>query len=225
MQGRHTQFGGSRGHSLAFGLVVCAAACALFAGLLVYLRDLERRAVAATAVHDQLTPTGQLRPAAEILQAVREMQLVTVEINTRVTATVEHESWRGDVVASVEAPVRLLYGSNLAQLRPEAIAYSPMTRSYAVRIPPPRRIATEVCGDDESIAVQVGWLRLRSRAGEYHLGLARRGLYERARELTLTPDDAAMVRESTRRQVEALVRRIVGRDAAVTVAFEDGGTP
>lgn len=208
--------------AFAFGLAMVILAAGVFFAVAATMRVLEREAIRATLVHDQLTPSGQIRPTAEVAEAVRQMKLVTVEINSRVTATIANESWRGDVSARVAAPVRLLYGADLSRLEETSIAYSPVTRSYALRVPAPQRIATEVCATDEEIDVQVGWLRLRSRAGEYYLGLARRSLYERARELVLSPEDAAMVREATKRQIEAMVRRIVGRDAGVVVHFDDG---
>ena len=49
---------------------------------------------------------------------------------------------------------------------------------------------------------------------------ARRELYERAREITLSPEDAQRVREMTLEQVEAIVQRIVGEKAAVQVAYQ-----
>jgi hypothetical protein len=146
------------------------------------------------------------------------MKLVTVEVNTHVESTAEDANWRGDVNARVEAPVRLLYGSDLSKLETGGLSFSPATGAYLVRIPVPERIATEVCTEDDPV-VQVGWMRLRSRAGEYYLGLARRDLYQRACELALSPEDAAMVRRTTREQVEALVKKIVGPRAPVTVTF------
>lgn len=207
-----------------FTLVLVLMAALLFCGLAVLLRSMESRAVAGAALDDQLA-AGKIRPLADVIEAVRQAKLVTVEIDTRVIAETADSSWRGDVSARVEAPVRLLYGTDLSRLDVDSLAFSPVSRAYLVRIPPPERIATEVCGSDEDFDVQVGWLRLRSRAGEYHLGLARRHLYERAREMTLSPADAQRVREITREQVEAIVRRIVGERAAVQVMYQQEWGP
>ena len=95
--------------------------------------------------------------------------------------------------------------------------------AYLVRIPPPERIATEVYSSDEDIKVQLGWMRFRSLSGEYHLGLARRDLHDRAVEVTLSPEDAAMVRRTTLEQVASLVRSVVGERVAVQVVFDEGG--
>jgi hypothetical protein len=202
------------------GLIVAAAV--VFLGAAAYMRSLERRALAAPAIRDQLTAAGTPRPVAEVSQALRQTKLVTVEVDTKVASHTGGESWRGDVSARVEAPVRLYYGTDLSKLEPEHLSLSPVGGGYLVRIPVPERIATEVCGDAESVEVEVGWMRLRSRAGEYFLGLARRDLTRRARELTLTPADARMVRRATREQAEALVKKIVGPNTPVTVAFQDG---
>jgi hypothetical protein len=207
----------------AFGLGLVTAAVGVFLALAGYMHHLEQRVLRAPGVTDQLTPAGHVRPAAEVLLAIQQMQLVTVEINTRVSARVEHESWRGNVAARIEAPARLLYGVDLSDLQADAVAFSPTARSYAIRLPPPRRIATEICTHDESVEVQVGWMRLRTRAGEYYLGQARRGLYQQALELTLAPEEVAMVRKATLHQVEAMVRRMLGHDAGVTATFTDGG--
>jgi hypothetical protein len=182
------------------------------------MRSLESAAVRGEGIRDQLTSAGRPRPLAEVASAVREMKLVTVEVNTSVESSAEDASWRGDVNARVCAPVRLLYGTDLSKLEIGSLALSPATGAYLVRIPVPERIATEVCTEQDP-EVQVGWMRLRSRAGEYYLGLARRDLYQRACELALSPEDAAMVRRTTREQVEAMVRKIVGAKTPVTVTF------
>jgi hypothetical protein len=150
------------------------------------------------------------------------MKMVAVEIDTSATATREHESWRGDVSARVTVPVRLLFGTDLSRLRIDSVAVSPVAGSYIVRVPRPERLATEVDGSQETVDVRVGWLRLRSMSGEYWLGQARVGLYEEARRLLLSPEDAAAVREVTRDQVASLVRKVTG-SAPLTVLFEDEG--
>jgi hypothetical protein len=214
--------GERQGRRYAFGGVVLLLALGVFGGVWLSLRAMERQALGAALVQDQLTPAGMVRPIAQVTEAVRSMKLVTVEIETRVTATIEHESWRGDVAARVEAPAKLMYGADLSRLKASSVAFSPVARAYIVRIPPPVRVATEVCAEDEAIDVQVGWMRLRSRAGEFYLGLARRSLNERARELALSREQQQMVRDATKQQVEALVRKIVEPGARVSIVFEDG---
>jgi hypothetical protein len=207
-----------------FLIVLGCMALLLFAGLAAFMQRLERRAVAGGIVDDQLTAAGSPRPLAEVASILRRAKLVTTEINTRVSSVVSDQSWRGDVAATVEAPVRLLYGCDLSRMDVSAVAFSPLTEAYLVRIPAPERIATEV-RTEEGLDVDVGWMRLRSRAGEYYLGLARRSLYERARELTLSPEDAQTVRENTLEQVRAVLGRVLGDGARVQVMFVDGGGP
>lgn len=198
-------------------------AAALFAGLAAYMRSLERGVVRDARINDAIGPGGKLRPIAEVAQAIRSMKLVTVEVATKVTSESSSDSWRGAVNAKVEAPVRLLYGTDLSRLKASGVAFSALEGVLLVRIPTPERIATEVCTDSEQVDVTVGWMRFRSRAGEYFLGLARHDLSERAREMTLAPQDAEFVRKTTREQVESLVKKIVGDKTRVIVQFDDSG--
>ncbi len=203
-------------------LTLGAVALAVFGSLALYMRAMERGVVARARVSEQLTPAGKVRPLAEVTRAIQELKLVTVEVDSKVTAETGHDSWRGDVAAKVEAPVKLLYGADLSKMRVGALTFSPVSGGLLIRIPRPERIAAEVCGDSENIDVTLGWLRLRSRAGEYYVGLARHDLYQRARELTLSEQDAAFVRKATREQTETLVKQIVGARTPVSVVYEDG---
>lgn len=200
---------------------IALGALTVFALVYAGVRSAERAAVDDRAIRAQLDEHGALRPAAEVASAIRAMRLVTVEIETTATSRREHESWRGDVSASVRAPVRLHFGTDLSRMRVDAVSLSPITGTYVVRVPPPERIAAEVDAGAEAADVRVGWGRLRTRAGEYWLGQARRGLSAEARRLSLAPADAARVRDMTRQQVASLVGRIVGPRSSVTVVFED----
>lgn len=205
--------------SWRFRLGLAGAAAAVFLGLMAYMRAVEGRIVAGAAVSDQMD-AGRLRPAAEVATLGAALKLVSVEVETRATAERMNESWRGDVRATVEAPTRLLFGTDLSGMTSDAVALSPLSRSYLMRVPPPSRIATEVDGGQEETSVEVGWGRTRSIAGEYWLGQARKGLYDEARRLSLSPEDAIRVREMTREQVGLLLRKIVG-GAPVRVVFTD----
>lgn len=212
-------------HRLKFPICVVALATLVFAGLYGLMRGMEARAIHNPSIRDQLLASGQARPVADVARTIARMALVTAEVHTSVRAETSNDSWRGTAVASVEAPVILHYGVDVSQFDVANVGFSPATSSYLIRIPPPRRISTEVCGDDESTDVRVGWARLRTRAGEYYLGQARKNLYTRAREITLSQADAIKVRETTRTQVEEAVRLIVGRDSPVTVIFDDSIRP
>jgi hypothetical protein len=121
----------------------------------------------------------------------------------------------------VQATARLAYGTDLSKLEPDDVTFDQLLRSCVVRVPPPRRIATEVFAERERAEVKVGWARFRALSGEYHLGLARRDLHQEARELALSARDAAIVREETRRQVAKLVRTLVSGAVFVRVTFDD----
>lgn len=170
------------------------------------------------------------RPLVDVATAVKAMKLVTVEIETEVTAAMQDESWRGDISAKVTAPARLSYGTDLSRIDVQAVGFSPVTRSYVLRIPRPIRIATEVWSDRERLEVSTGWLRLRSRAGEFYLGLARKNLAERARAMELREEDAEKVARVTLEQVESLAKKFIGDDAKVIVEYAEprsaaGGVP
>jgi len=198
---------------------IAFAAAVVFGGLSWFMLQQEREALRASAVDDAMTPAGTLRPEALVSRAVRASRLVTIVFDTTVTAQSVSASWRGDAVATVRAPVRLMFGTDLSALDEGAVRLDPFGRAMVVSVPRPTRIATEVLGEGERSEVSVGWLRLRSIAGEYQLGLARKGLYEAARTMTLRREDAQLVEEATRDQVVALVKAVAGERTAVEVRF------
>lgn len=201
------------------GMIVLALL--IFAGLALFMRAQEQDALRASELDDRLTPAGTLRPEAMVSRAVRASRLVTIVLETTVNAQSASASWRGDAVASVRAPVRLLFGTDLSNLSETAVRTDPFGGAMVITIPRPTRIATEVLGEGERSEVSVGWLRLRSLAGEYQLGLARKGLYEAARAMRLRDADARMVEDATREQVIALVKAVAGERTAVEVRFID----
>jgi len=209
-----------------FGLLLIAGA--VFGAAFVLMRREEQRALDTLRTLD-LNRQSQ-RPVAEVASALRSLRLVTVEIDTSVSVEKSDFSWRGDVSAKVTVPVRLSFGTDLSAMSVTSIAHSALLGAgplggpaggYIVRVPRPTRIATEVFSEKEKAEVQAGGLRLRSRAGEYYLGLARRDAGPAARELVLLPQDAARVEQVTREQVEALVRTITGDATPVQVVFEE----
>src|SRR4051812_2070604 len=204
------------------GLFVSVLAICVMVALAAYLHQVQETILSqarAQAILDASKPT---RPLAEVTQAVRSMKLITVEIDTKVKVERGDVSWRGDVVASVESPVRLSYGTDLSTMDVDAVTFSSLMGghgSYIVKVPRPTRIATELFNQDDSAAVRTGWLRLRSRAGEYYLSQARKDLPGEARDLVLLPEDAAKVEAVTKQQVAAMVKSIVGQDADIVVVF------
>lgn len=176
---------------------------------------------------------GAVPPSPEELaRLIRAMKLVTVEIQTTVRSEVSDSSWRGDVAATVAAPARLLYGCDLSTLgadedtagRGAWLRPNLLSGGYTVRVPRPRRIASEVYGELERTNVSVGWGRFRDLAGEQQLGLARAALQQQARKMPLTPEQREEMERTTREQLGALVRGFAGavgggRDVAVAVEF------
>ncbi|CAG0953221.1 hypothetical protein PHYC_00314 [Phycisphaerales bacterium] len=195
------------------------ACLGVFGGLALWLRAQERAFLDRAAAQAAAEPPP--RPLADVTSALRTMKLVTVEIDTTVSLQRGDSSWRGDVAAKIEVPVRLAYGTDLSKLKGEAVGFSPLLAGgYVIRVPRPERVSTEVFSEQEKSEVAVGWMRLRSRAGEYYLGQARKDAASAARDLTLRPEDAKRVESVTREQVRALVKSIVGEKTPVRVVFE-----
>jgi len=201
-------------------------ALSVFGGLAAWMSSQQSEYLAAAQAAAHLNDSAPPRPIAEVAQAIAAMKLVTVEIDTKVKIQRGDESWRGDVLASIEYPVRLSYGVDLSRMDVSAAAWSPLTREYVVRIPRPMRIATQIAPELAPPEVRTGWLRLRSRAGEYYVSQARKDAPRVAADLELLPDDALRVQTTSLEQVERLVRTIVGKTAGVKVRFiEDAGEP
>lgn len=202
-----------------FGAILITGAAFLFGALAAYQKTLEARAVGVAA--DLVRESRLDAPdVATVTRAVRDLKLVTVTIDTTVKVTRRDDNWRGGAEATVEAPVRLHYGTDLSKLDVRHIVVNPLTGICIIRVPPPERIATEVFTEKERNDVLIGWGRFRSRAGEYQLGLARTQLNEQARQMTLSPTDQLKVVESTREQVQVLVERVLGPGRQVLVRAE-----
>jgi hypothetical protein len=194
----------------------------IFSGLAYYMHAQQQQILSTSRVDSQLDENGKLRPLAEVIETTRALKLVTLIVNSKVRTKVRDERWRGSAQAEVEAPVRYVYGVDLAGLDPGAIRMGNILGLYEITIPRPTRIATEVDGSRpvEEI-VEVTGTRFRSQAGEYYLGLARKEIYDQARKNNLPPETMEKINDETREQVEALVRRFVGPSAEVRVKYKD----
>lgn len=208
------------------GWVALLVGAAIFAGLALVLRNQQGEVVAtASQAAAQLDDQGKLRPIAAVLETTRALKLVTVTVESQITAKVRDERWRGTAAASVQAPVRYVYGVDLSGLDHEAIRLGAILGMYEITIPRPMRIATEVDGSRPvEEVVEVSGTRLRSVAGEFYLGLARKEIYEQARKSSLPKEQLDRIEQMTREQVEDLVRRFVGPAAEVRVRYQSGAT-
>jgi hypothetical protein len=149
------------------------------------------------------------------------MQLVTVTLDSQVRVTARDESWRGNIDASIDVPVRLYFGTDFTNATIESVRLGPVVNAVIVRVPAPQRIATETFPEMERASVDTGWLRFRAIGGEQALGLARRSLGEEARRMVLRAEDQELVRDQTRERVIELVKAIAGEHATVRVDFDD----
>jgi hypothetical protein len=212
-------------------LGVVVAALATGAGGVMWGVQQRQIANALTDVSDaqrKFAPAApQVTPAA-VARVASSLKLITVEIDAIVRSDALGESWRGDVEASVDAPVRYYYGTDLSALvelpslaepRGVGVRRDPLSGTLIVSLPTPARLATEVFGERRRTSVEVGWGRTRSRAGEYYLGMAQASLSQRAREATLSPGDAREVERLTIQQVERVLRALFGDDAPVRVVL------
>lgn len=173
----------------------------------------------------ELVPAAPAQPPATIRVArhLASMQLVTSTIDAVVSVERIDESWRGNVSATVQVPVRYRFATDLSRLDSSHVRLYDDTALCLVDIPPPSRLSVEV-GDPSAEDVHVGWLRTRSRAGEFYLAMARKDAAAAARARELTADEDARIRDDTRAQVASLVRSIMGDNTKVLVRFEDQPT-
>lgn len=206
---------------VAYGLPSLLIGGAVFAGLAFVMRSQQGELLSTATIASQFDEEGKLRPLAEVVETTRALKLVTVTVDSRVRTKVADERWRGTASAVVEAPVRYVYGVDLSGLNPDAFRLGKILGIYEITIPQPTRIAAEVDGSNpvEEI-VEVTGARLRSRAGEYYLGLARKAIYDEARKSALPRETMDDISTKTREQVENLVRRFVGPSADVRVRYK-----
>jgi hypothetical protein len=182
--------------------------------------EAERAVEAAAAARAERLGLPQL---AQIRRALEAMQLLTVVLETQVSSTSKDESWRGDVTATVRSRARLLYGVDLSTATVERESMGPLEK-LILTVPPPRRMASELvdtpAGDPAATPeVALGWLRFRTRAGEYQVGEARRMLPAAVAAMTLSPRDAEMVRDQSADRLKQMVRLFVGPEVFVEVRF------
>lgn len=202
-----------KGRAMWFGLFAAVAA----AGALALKSQQEREA--ALALQEFEGSDGGVQ--ASVVRHLRTCDLVTSRIDTTVRAQISDDNWFGTVVATVEAPARLSYGVDLSKLESSKVVFSPIGGVYSIKVPAPRRIATEVFTGKETTDVALAGLRFRALAGEEKLGLARARLHEQALRVRISGPELDRVREGARAEIEGLVKRIAGENAAVRVAFED----
>lgn len=200
-------------------------AAGVIAALAASLHAQQQRALRAAPLAAQFDPDGRLRPLADICDAVRAAELVTVRLRGTVSMTLRDERWRGTTEVTLAAPVTYLYGVDLSRLAPHDVRLDPFGRSYRVEVPQPRRLAVEVDLASATEQVRVSGTRFRSLSGETLLSLARRDLWTEARRTALSAEQSRRVLEESRRSVEALVAAASGGAARVAVSFRTDDVP
>lgn len=201
------------GRVVGLGVLVVVAGAGALA-----LKAQQERAI-GSAIQESRSQTGVAQ--ANVVRHLRACDLVTSRIETLVRAQNSDDNWFGSVVATVEAPARLSYGVDLSKLESSRVVFSPIGGVYTLKVPAPKRIATEVFTGQETTNVALAGLRFRAMAGEEQLGIARARLHEQALKMRVSGPELARVRESARAEIEELVKRIAGENAVVRVTFDD----
>jgi len=168
------------------------------------------------------TPQPAPPPAAQVLQVAHELKLLTVSIDSTVTATKTDESWRGNASATIKAPVRYHFGVDLSQINDRNLFYNPLTRIQTLTIPPPSLLAIEVDGGHLiTERIDVSGLRFKKLSGAEQLNLAQKSLYDAARKQVLPQKEVDDVRIATRTQIESSLAPVLGSSATLRVKFSD----
>ncbi|MCA9041307.1 MAG: hypothetical protein KDA65_13220, partial [Planctomycetaceae bacterium] len=140
--------GAGRTATVLFHLLLGGLAVVLFAGLANLLRSQQEDTLSQTMITSHLDEKGQLRPLAEVIEITRSLKLITVVVDSTVQAKTSVDTWRGDVSAVVEAPVRYVYGVDLSRLEPDAFRAGKILGGYDIVVPQPERVAVEVDGSN-----------------------------------------------------------------------------
>lgn len=204
---------------IPFLVPVVIIAILLFCCLAYFGYRQYQEVVGMPAIAKNLTPEGELRELIQVTSIVRAMDLVTAKLASDVETVVTDERWRGTASARVVARVRYLFGTDLSQLERRNIQLGPVFESVVITIPEPVVVAVEVDLSEGVHEVTVTGTRIRSRAGEYMLGLARLAIYREARERVLSFEQQEQVRVETRARVSEVAQAILGPDRHVEVEF------
>jgi hypothetical protein len=197
-------------------IALLIVAIALAMPLLVY------RLAIPTPAAPQASPLPPAPPTAQVLRATRELKLLTISIDSTVTATRLDDSWRGTAKATVKAPVKYHFGVDLSKIGDRCLSYNPLTQIQTLTIPPPSLIAIEVDGSHPiAEKIDVSGLRFKKLSGAEQLNLAQKSLYDAARKQTLAQKDLDQIRLATRTQIESSLARIVGGSTHLRVKFQD----
>jgi hypothetical protein len=161
-------------------------------------------------------------PPAQVLRATRELKLLTISIESTVTATKLDDSWRGTASATVQAPVKYHFGVDLSKIDDRNLSYNPLTQIQTLTILPPALIAIEVDGSHPiTERIDVTGLRFKKLSGADQLNLAQKALYESARKQTLPKPELDKIRLATRDQIERSLAPILGHSTRLRVKFID----
>lgn len=201
---------------LSGAVLIAGAALVVLGGWRLHRAEVEMASALATAAQAEANAGDKVVEVGRMLEA---MDLVSVVLGVTVRSEAIDSSWRGEVSAQVSVPARLYYGVDLKTARVERRTLGPGVEQFVVTVDRPKRLAGELVTGLEKTDLTLGWLRFRSRAGEYYLGAARKGLSGALDALVLSGADMASVEEQSRERIVSLVRMVAGRGALVEVEW------
>src|SRR5262245_10719906 len=194
-------------------MLVPAGAAAILFGVIVGALH-RQESVFSRGINDGIDHHGEVRPIAEVAELTRSLKLITVEIESSVRVEMKDSNWRGTARATLETPVRYLYGVDLAKLEHSAFDYLPLLERYQIRVPRPRRLAAEVITSNP-MTEEIKTTGLRPFAGAMQMTLARRAVYDEACRQMLSTEQAESVLQQSKEQLEAVLQRFLGRSCRI----------
>jgi hypothetical protein len=200
------------------GLLLAALSIPLMVAWVAQLPPLVNQALPVAS--EPPSPAAAVQSSTQVLSSVRQLKLLTVQIDAAVRTTAIDERWRGTATAMIEAPARFHYGIDLGELDRDAVQYHYLTQTYTLAIPEPHLIAVEVdLARPLREEVRTSGLRMDVMSGQKQMILAQRALHEHAQLFELPPEQRQHMRQATLEQAQKALGGIGGPTARVIVRY------
>ena len=200
------------------GVILAALAIPLLIAWIAHLPPLAASNPAPQG--PDLASSASIRSTTQVLSSIRQLKLLTVQVNAAVRTTATDERWRGTATATVEAPARFHYGIDLATLDEDAVDFDYLTQTYALTIPEPQLIAVEVdLANPVREEVRTTGMRMDAMSGQKQMIRAQRSLHEHAQSFALPPDQLVQMRQTTLDQTRTALSALAGPAARIVVRY------
>ncbi len=205
---------------LRLGVALAVLSLVVVIGSVMYAARAERKFAQQALALRTISPDA-------VARAARVLKLVTIEVTDVVRLKeADRSSFRPDVEAAVELPVRLSFGLDLSamdatwvRVQTPGLSGVQTTRPIVVvRVPRPTRLAAEPITKDERATVTRSLLRFGEEA---FLDKLRLQASQAANQLELGPKEQARVEEMTKAQLQTLLRAILRDEADIVVEYAD----